>query len=487
MTVLDSDTCYRAIAGRDARFDGWFFVGVTSTGIFCRPSCPARTPKRANVRFFGTAAAAAAAGFRACLRCRPDTTPGSPEWNVRSDVVARGMRLIADGVVDEQGGVARLANRLGYSTRQLTRLFTEELGVGPLAVARTQRAATARTLIETTRLGFAEITFAAGFTSVRQFNDTIREFYGRTPSQLRDRRSAGRGHSEHGTDDLGTPLTLRLATRQPFDASTLLDFLRTRAVSGIEVGTTNSYRRTVPLPHGPAIIELTPTDSYVRATLHLADWRDLATAVARCRRLFDLDADPTAIDAATSDLGGPAGLRLPGTVDPWELAVRAILGQQVSVAGARTTAHWFVTTYGKPLPATAGALTHTFPDAQTLAAADPTGWPIPAARARSIGALANAVADGRITLDVGTDARTLAAELASSAALPGIGSWTANYIAMRALGDPDVFLATDLGIRRAARHRGLPDEPRALTAYAERWRPFRSYATLHLWTAEHRH
>ncbi|WP_084556749.1 bifunctional transcriptional activator/DNA repair enzyme AdaA, partial [Couchioplanes caeruleus] len=332
---LDFERCYRAVDSRDQRFDGWFYTAVRSTGIYCRPSCPAVTPKRENVTFLPSAAAAQRGGFRACRRCRPDAAPGSPEWDVRADVVGRAMRLIGDGVVDREG-VPGLAGRLGYTERHLHRMLTAELGAGPLALARAQRAQTARILIETTDLGLAEIAFAAGFGSVRQFNDTIRQVYARSPSGLRERRAARR--SEPGT------ISLRLAYRAPLHAGALLEFLGARTLPGVEERDGPTYRRGLHLPHGSATVALTPADRFVSATLRLADVRDLAPAVARCRRLFDLDADPVAVDgtlaadpALTEKINTEPGIRVPRTVDGFEMTVRAIVGQQVSVAGARTT------------------------------------------------------------------------------------------------------------------------------------------------------
>ncbi|PZF93615.1 bifunctional transcriptional activator/DNA repair enzyme AdaA, partial [Micromonospora deserti] len=334
---LDFERCYRAVDSRDQRFDGWFYTGVTSTGIYCRPSCPAMTPKRQNVRFFPSAAAAQGAGLRACRRCRPDAAPGSPLWDVRADVVGRAMRLIADGVVDRDG-VPGLAARLGYTERHLHRMLRAEMGAGPLALARAQRAQTARTLIETTALGMAEIAFAAGFGSVRQFNDTVREVYGVAPSELRT--ALGRCPAPGGA---GT-ITLRLAYRPPLHARALLDFLALRALPGVEEVRDGTYRRGLRLPHGAGEAALTPADGHVAATLRLTDMRDLAPAVARCRRLLDLDADPTAVDGTLADdpalaavVAAEPGIRLPRAVDGFEMAVRAIVGQQVSVASARTT------------------------------------------------------------------------------------------------------------------------------------------------------
>jgi AraC family transcriptional regulator of adaptative response / DNA-3-methyladenine glycosylase II len=472
---LDFERCYGAVESKDRRFDGWFITAVTSTGIYCRPSCPAVTPKRENVRFFRTAAAAHDAGFRACKRCRPDAAPGSPEWNARADVAGRAMRLIADGVVDREGA-AGLARRLGYSERHVHRQLVAELGAGPQAIARAQRAQTARTLIEGSALAFADVAFAAGFSSVRQFNDTIRDVFALTPSELRKR--ARRDVPAAGS------LTLKLAYRGPFDTG-LLGFVGRRGVAGIEEIDGRTYRRSLPLPYGDGIVELAPADGHVACTLRLDDLRDLAAAVQRCRALLDLDADPEAVaehlgrDPRLRALVRSApGRRLPGTTDPFELAVRAVLGQQVSVAGARTLAARLVAARGKPLTAPAGAVTHLFPSPDALADADLAEAGMPEARRRAIRGLAAAVADGRVVLDRGADREDVAAQLQ---ALPGIGPWTASYVAMRALGDPDVFLAGDLGVRKAAAARGLPQGPRALDEHAARWRPWRSYAVLHLW------
>ncbi|MEU8814533.1 AlkA N-terminal domain-containing protein [Actinoplanes sp. NPDC048796] len=474
---LDFERCYRAVDSRDQRFDGWFFTAVTSTGIYCRPSCPAITPKRENVRFHPSAAAAQRAGFRACKRCRPDAAPGSPEWDVRADLVGRAMRLIGDGVVDREG-VPGLASRLGYTERHLNRLLTAELGAGPLALARAQRAQTARILIETTGLGLAEIAFAAGFGSVRQFNDTIQEVYAQAPGQLRARRASG------AADEPGT-ISVRLAYRSPLHVPALLDFLGTRALPGVEERDGNTYRRGLSLPHGSATVALTPADRFVTATLRLGDVRDLAPAVARCRRLFDLDADPDAVDATLGADGALAtavaeepGVRVPRAVDGFEMAVRAIVGQQVSVAGARTTLGRIIAAARVALPSEVGLA--AFPSAAVVADLPDAAFGMPAARRDTIRRVAAAVADGKIDLEPGADRAETVARLEE---LPGIGAWTAGYVAMRAIGDPDVFLPTDLAVRRGAAALGLPTAARALAAHAERWRPWRSYGLIRLWRA----
>ncbi|WBB66515.1 AlkA N-terminal domain-containing protein [Micromonospora sp. WMMD812] len=501
---LDFERCYRAVDSRDQRFDGWFYTGVTSTGIYCRPSCPATTPKRQNVRFFPSAAAAQGAGLRACRRCRPDAAPGSPHWDVRADVVGRAMRLIADGVVDRDG-IPGLAARLGYTERHLHRMLRAEMGAGPLALARAQRAQTARILIETTGLGMAEIAFAAGFGSVRQFNDTVREVFGVAPSELR--RSRGQHSAPAGA---GT-ISLRLAYRPPLHAAALLDFLALRALPGVEEVRDGTYRRGLRLPHGAGEATLTPADGHVAATLHLADLRDLSPAVARCRRLLDLDADPVAVDATlaadpafAAAVATEPGVRLPRSVDGFEMAVRAVVGQQVSVTAARTTltrllAH--VPTSTAPVDhevvALAGSVSRQqlhdqpdgfgeagglrgFPTAAEVAGLPDEAFGMPAARRETIRGLARAVAEGELDLAPGGDREETVRRLR---ALPGIGAWTAGYVAMRAFGDPDVLLPTDLAVRRGAAALGLPDDPTTLDAYADRWRPWRSYAVIRLWRA----
>ena len=475
-----SEHWYRAVESGDNRFDGWIYLGVTSTGVYCRPSCPALTPKRSNMRFYRSSAAAQRAGFRACKRCRPDASPGSPEWNARADVVARAMRLIGDGVVDREG-VAGLATRLSYSVRQLNRLVSSELGAGPLALARARRAQTARTLIETTELGFAEVAFAAGFASVRQFNDTVREVFALTPRELRQRRgkpvAAGAG-----------AISLQLPYRAPMEMEALFAFFATRAIAGVEEATpTGTYRRTLRLPHGSAIAELAAGDGCVHCSLRLADVRDLGVAVARCRRLLDLDADPIAVSSllASDRLLAPLvtarpGLRVPGCVDGSEIAVRAVLGQQVSVAAARTHAARIVQRHGEPLAAPEGSLTHVFPTPAALAEADDDVLAMPERRKATLRGVSAAVRDGLVDLDAGADRERTRSNLL---ALPGIGPWTVEYVAMRALGDPDAFPAGDLGVLHGLRALGVEADAREAERRSQAWRPFRSYTVLHLWGA----
>ncbi|AZQ40770.1 DNA-3-methyladenine glycosylase 2 family protein [Streptomyces cyaneochromogenes] len=459
---MDEDTRYEAVRSRDGRFDGEFFFAVETTGIYCRPSCPAVTPKRHNVRFFATAAAAQGSGFRACRRCRPDAVPGSAEWNVRADTVGRAMRLIGDGVVDREG-VCGLAARLGYSARQVQRQLTAELGAGPVALARAQRAHTARVLLQTTELPITEIAFAAGFASVRQFNDTIREVYASTPSELRAAAApkGGRGARSAGTPSAGIPL--RLAYRGPYRSGAVFDLLEREIVPGVEVVTgppgRRTYRRTLRLPHGTAIVAVDERTGASRARggahpggwldarIHLTDPRDLTTAVHRLRRLFDLDADPYAVDerlGADPRLGpmvaARPGLRSPGAADAEESAVRALVGP--------ARAERLVARYGKALDSPCGSLTHLFPEAAVLADAEPDG---------PLGALTAALADGALRLDPGADRDEARRALLG---LPGLDARTVAVIHARALGDPDV---APPGV-------DVPDS----------WRPWRTYAWQHL-------
>jgi AraC family transcriptional regulator of adaptative response / DNA-3-methyladenine glycosylase II len=483
----DFERCYRAVQSKDARFDGWFVTAVLTTRAYCRPSCPVRPPFARNVRFYPTAAAAQRAGFRACKRCRPDASPGSPEWNVRGDVVARTMRLIADGTVDREG-VGGLAAQLAYTTRQLERLLQAEVGAGPLALARAQRAQTARVLIETTDLSFGDVAFAAGFSSIRQFNDTVRLVFESTPTALRSRAAACSSPSESRANSPGA-VCLRLPVRTPFAYEGVFGHLAAGIVPGCEEVRDGAYRRTLRLPHGSAVVTLGPAVDHVRCQLVLDDFRDLTTAIARCRRLLDLDADPEAVvDALAADpelapvVKKSPGQRIPRTVDEAELAVRAVLGQQVSTKAARTHAGRLVAAYGRPVHDPEGALTHTFPSVAQLlenGAIDPVHLAVPKARQKTLNALVAGLADGSIVLDAGSDWESARTQLLT---LPGIGPWTAEVIAMRALGDPDAFPAGDLGLQLAAKQLGLPNDQRKLIERGARWRPWRSYATQHLWT-----
>ena len=485
--IEDFDRCYSAVQSKDPRFDGWFFTAVTSTGIYCRPSCPAQTPKAANVRFYPTAAAAQQAGFRACKRCRPDAAPGSPEWDARADVVARAMRLIADGVVDREG-VPGLAARLAYSTRQLERLLRAEVGAGPVALARSQRAQTARILIETTDLPMSALAFAAGFSSIRQFNDTVREVFAGSPSELRAKALVRAGSVARTGTRSRQRIDLHLPFRGPFWPDQLFGHLGATAVPGCEEVREGSYRRVLDLPRGPATVSLSPRADHIACRLWLDDLRDLTTAIARCRRLLDLDSDPQAVDAALARDEGLAplaaktpGQRVPRSVDESEMALRAVLGQQVSTGAARTHAARLVVRFGSTVAdLEGGGLTHTFPSAERLAAVPPEVLAMPEARRRSFLALARALADGALQLGPGADREEARARLGE---LPGLGPWTVEIIAMRALGDPDAFPVGDLGVRKAAAQAGLPDRARELLIRAEAWRPWRAYATQYLWSS----
>jgi AraC family transcriptional regulator, regulatory protein of adaptative response / DNA-3-methyladenine glycosylase II len=479
--ALNPDAAYRALASRDSRFDGVFFAGVRTTGIYCRPSCSARTPHRENVAFYPSSAAAQRAGFRACKRCRPDATPGSADWNVRADLAGRAVRLIADGVVDRDG-ISGLADRLGYSVRQVNRAVAAEMGAPPLALARAQRAQTARILLERTAMPAGDIAFAAGFSSIRQFNDTVQAVFASTPSQLRAARHNGRMHSRDGRQP--GFIELRLPFRRPMTLARTLAHLSGRVVAGLESLGSGNYQRVLRLPHGPALVTISDGEDHVRVSLHLSDQRDLAAAVARIRRLLDLDADPVAVDGILSRQPALAalvtrhpGLRSPGSVDGIEMAVRALVGQQVSVAAARRVLGRMVAEFGEPVfttdPPAEDAGWRLFPTAETLAALDPHMLPMPRTRGRCIVATAEAVASGRLSLDAGADRAETRRRLLE---ITGIGPWTADYVLMRAVGDPDVFLGSDLGIVHALRRLGGPG---AIDADAAA--PWRSYLTHQLW------
>ncbi|WP_432560079.1 AlkA N-terminal domain-containing protein [Granulicoccus sp. GXG6511] len=509
----DREACLRAVRSRESRFDGVFFTAVRTTGIYCRPSCPAVTPKDANMTFYPSAAAAVAAGYRACRRCRPDASPGSPEWDVRGDVVARAMRLVRDGVVDREG-VPGLAGRLGYSARQLERLMLAELGAGPAALARAQRAYTARLLIESTGLPLGDVAFAAGFSSIRAFNEAVAQVYATTPTELRARsvkasascasarpqrwamgaEGPGRRVGASGLAP-GSPaveagagamvVRLRLPRRDPFVADNLFGHLAATAVPGIEEWRDGAYRTTLRLPVAAGLAALTPRSGCVAAELMLADPRDLAPAIARCRALLDLDADPEAIGAvlgADPALGRPwrdaPGRRVPRSVDAGEFALRAVLGQQISVARAANLTARLVTELGDPIVDPRGGLSRLFPSFERLADLNPAELPMPRARGRAFVGLAQHLADGSLDLSPGCDRDRARARLAE---LPGIGPWTVEVIALRGLGDPDAFPGSDLGVRKGLEHLGL--DPSA----AEQWRPWRAYAVQYLWASDAQH
>jgi AraC family transcriptional regulator of adaptative response / DNA-3-methyladenine glycosylase II len=439
--MADDEVLYRAVQARDGRFDGWFFVAVTTTGIYCRPSCASVLARRDRVRYFPTAAAAQRAGFRACKRCRPDASPGSPEWDRRDDVVARAMRAIADGVVDREG-VSGLATHLGYSARQLDRLLLAEVGAGPLQLARAQRAQAARVLLETTDMPAADVAFAATFGSIRQFNSTLKDVFAETPMALRARAARSGGGSEHASPldqhfgaagSTGPAVTVRLAFRPPLDVPALFGFLAARAVPGVEEATPSFYRRALSLPggHGVATVHAPDRgDRWLRATFVLDDLRDLTAPVKRMRRTFDLDCDPESVSEVLGGdsvlgpaVGGRPGLRVPGCASPEEVARRAVLGQQVSVSGARSLAGRLATRWGEPLAQRVGAVTRAFPAPAVLAGVPPGDLPLPANRARAF-----------------------------------------------------------VGLAGALEGAGLPVGERATLALSRRWRPYRAYALMYLWS-----
>ena len=481
-TDLDPDLCYRAFLAKDARFDGRIFVCVTSTGIYCRPVCPARVPKKANCRFVASAAAAEAAGFRSCLRCRPETAPGTPAWAGTQASVARALRLIEEGALDDSG-VEELAGRVGLGARQLRRLFIAHVGATPQAVAANRRLLAAKQLISETDMSFADIAFAAGFQSLRRFNDAVRASYGAPPTALR--RGAAR-------ENAGDAITLRLGFRPPFDWARMLCYLTFRAIPGVEEIAGVTYRRSFRLGPPRGLLAVAPgkkantldisirADGSARANTS-APIRQIA---ARARRIFDLDAEPTAIAAAFAGdpvlaprLAQAGGIRVPGAFDGFELGVRAILGQQVSVKGATTLAGRVVKRCGEALREPDGAITHYFPTADALADGDLSGLGLTGGRIEALKAFARAVAEGDVTF---SPAASLEEKIEELCAVPGIGPWTAHYIALRAVGEPDAFPAADLGLRKAAGN-GTPISTKAMDEMALAWRPWRGYAALLLW------
>ena len=477
---LDEARCYRALLARDRRFDGRFFTGVLTTGIYCRPVCPARTPRRENVRFFACAAAAESAGFRACRRCRPETAPGTPAWVGSPALVARAMRLIAAGGLDDDD-LESFAGRLGVGARHLSRLFSTHLGVAPGAIARARRAHLARRLLDESDLPLARIAFAAGFASVRQFNHSIRAAFGAAPSALRARRRA---------TAVEPGLSLRLPFRAPLDWSALLRFLSPRATPGVEQIDGEAYRRTIRLGDGLGTLEVRPIAgaSQLQLRVWLPDFDGVHQIVSSARRLFDLDADPRPIAAQlardprlAASLARRPGLRVPGAWDPFEVAVRIVLGQQVTVRGATTLAGRLAARFGEPLGAAGRpGLSHLFPRPEALAEADLRVIGLPLTRAAALRALARAVADGALDLDAARGPFELAARLCE---IPGIGEWTAQMVAMRAGGEPDAFPASDLGLRRALAVGSGPLAASEVERRSEAWRPWRAYAAMHLWMA----
>jgi AraC family transcriptional regulator, regulatory protein of adaptative response / DNA-3-methyladenine glycosylase II len=478
---MDPDACYRALSTRDARFDGRLFVGVKTTGIYCRPICPARTPKRENVRFFASAAGARAAGFRPCLRCRPETSPDSGAWRGASSTVSRALSLIEDGALDE-AGVDALAARLGVGERQLRRLFQRRLGASPIAVAQTRRIHLAKQLIHETNLPMTQVALAAGFGSVRRFNETFQRLFGRPPAALRRSRAPA--------DAAGAEVSLHLAYRPPYDWDGLLDFLRLRAIPGVERVEGGVYIRTIALGGEQGLIRVELADrNRLKVSVRFGRMSALPAIIARVRRVFDLAADPVAISAHLSQdpalatlVAARPGLRVPGAWDGFELAVRAILGQQITVTAATALAGKMVRGHGQPLPAPIEGLTHTFPTPESLAGVDIAALGMPRSRATALSALAAAVAADPAIFG---PSRTLEAAITQLKGLTGIGEWTAQYIAMRELREPDAFPAADIGLMRAlADETGRRPTPAELLARAERWRPWRAYAALHLWAGD---
>jgi AraC family transcriptional regulator, regulatory protein of adaptative response / DNA-3-methyladenine glycosylase II len=475
---LDVLALDRARISRDPRFDGKFFIAVTSTGIYCRPICPVRSPKRVHIRYYPTAAAAAEAGYRPCLRCRPEAAPGSPAWLGTSAIVRRALRLIDDGCLDGDS-VEDLAARLGIGTRHLDRLFMEHVGASPMAVAQTRRLHFAKRLLDETHLPITETALAAGFGSVRRFNDAFHSAYGLTPRELRSRRRSVPAVS-------GDEVALRMAFRPPYDWEHMWSFLATRALAGVERVDDRGYARTVACGAGHAIIQVRQLANENMLELRVRGAAPVAlfSLSSTARRMFDLAADPGRIVPALEHdpslaplVRSHPGLRIPGAWDPFECAVRAVLGQQVSVAAGCTFAARLVERVGQPVSSGEPELTHLFPPPAALAHADLEGLGLTSARIGTLRVLAGAVRDG---LDLSGPAEDVIGALT---ALPGIGTWTAQYVALRALGEPDAFLAADLVLRRVASSTDAPLSARALEARADAWRPWRGYAALHLWRA----
>jgi AraC family transcriptional regulator, regulatory protein of adaptative response / DNA-3-methyladenine glycosylase II len=479
---LDHNACYRALKLRDARFDGRFFTAVKTTKIYCRPVCPARTPFSKNVTFFPTAAAAQEAGFRPCLRCRPETAPDMGAWRGTSNTVSRGLALIELGALDDSG-VEELATRLGLGERQLRRLFREHLGASPIAVAQTRRLLLAKQLVHETRLPMTEVAFASGYGSIRRFNETFQALYGRPPSELR--RLGGEDVPMAAQGEL----SLLLRYQPPYDWPAMLEFLRARAIPGVERVKDNSYTRTFSLDGIQGTVAIRPaTGNALKASIRTTKLSVLPQLIARLRRVFDLAADPLAISAhlATDPSLAPLvskrpGLRVPGAWDGFELAIRAVLGQQITVSGAIRLAGRLVAAYGEPMAAADGDLTHVFPLPAVLARAKLATLGMPASRAVTLSAVAAAIVSDPDLLGAHMDLDDAIKRLRS---IRGIGEWTAQYIALRQLREPDAFPAADIGLLRAlADGDGRRPEVNELLAQAEKWRPWRAYAAQHLWTA----
>jgi len=501
---MDTDSLYRAVASRDRRFEGRFFLAVKTTGVYCRPGCPAPLPKQRNVLFVKSAAAAEEAGFRPCRRCRPEASPGTPAWAGTSATVSRALRLIGDGAL-EGGDVEALAARVGVGGRHLRRLFAEQLGASPAAVARTRRLHFARRLLDETGMPITQVAYASGFESVRTFNHAMQRTFRRSPTELR--RAEASEHDPGVPVPARGPLSLRLPFRPPLAWDALLGWLGARAIPGVESVATGVYRRTVELPGGAAVVTIRlDGERHVGLTLEPRLLREedarsgagplacrradpdltpsLLPLVARVQRLLDLEADPREVDAHLSrdPLLAPLvarrpGLRIPGAWSPFELSVRAVLGQQVSVRAATTFAGRLVAAFGRPLAEEPARL---FPGPAELASADLTSIGLTRARAATLSAIASRVADGSLSLE---PADTLASLVERLEAVPGIGAWTAQYVALRAFGEPDAFPSGDLALRKAAARDGVVPSASDLEERSHAWRPFRAYAALHLWTS----
>ncbi len=479
---VEHDACYRVIQQRDARFDGRFFTAVKTTGIYCRPVCPARTPHSKNVVFYPTAAAAQEAGFRPCLRCRPETAPDMGAWRGTSNTVSRALGLIELGALDE-GNLEALAERLGLGERQLRRLFREHLGASPVGVAQTRRVLLAKQLIHETRLPMTEIAFASGFGSVRRFNETFLDLFGRAPGELR----------RLGGEDIGAAaegeFSLLLRYQPPYDWPAILDCLTVRAIAGVEHVADGVYSRAILLDGVQGSISVQPAEANanaLRARIRSSKLSTLPSIIARLRRVFDLAADPLAISAHLAEDPALAplvkkrpGLRVPGAWDGFELAIRAVLGQQITVTAAARLAARLVAAYGQPMIKPEHGLTHFFPLPKVLAKADLTTLGVPKSRAATLSAVAAAVLKDPDIFGSNCDLDDVVRRLR---AIPGVGEWTAQYIALRQLREPDAFPASDLGLMRAlADERGKRPSAGEVLARAERWRPWRAYAAQHLW------
>jgi AraC family transcriptional regulator of adaptative response / DNA-3-methyladenine glycosylase II len=480
---FDTRVLDRARASRDARFDGKFFIAVTSTRIYCRPVCKVRDAKRSNIRYYPTAAAAAEAGFRPCLRCRPEAAPGTPAWLGTLGVVRRGLRLIEDGILDERS-VEEMADRLGIGARHLHRLFVQHVGASPIAVAQTRRLHFAKRLLDETRLPITSIAMAAGFGSIRRFNDVFRKTYRRPPREIRKLRAAE--VPEADKDEV----VLRLAYRPPYDWKQIRNFLAARAIPRIEVAHAEGYARTVATPEGAwAIVQVRHVEGEHALELRVtcANATSLLQLSSVARRVFDLASDPATIDLAFADdpvlaplVSRRPGLRIPGVWDPFECAVRAIVGQQVSLPAGLTLVGRLVERAGRPIATPVAGLTHLFPTPSAVLAADLSGLGLTGGRIDALRGLATTIVEG--ALNFSGAAEDVVRQLTS---IRGIGVWTAQYVALRALGEPDAFPSADLVLRRVAADTDKALSASALEKRSDAWRPWRAYAAIHLWAAAH--